>query len=314
MPIDYFGRDKARHAARCQQLAEAAAKSRLKRKAVGIAAWNIQGRGLTPKPPPLKRGEPAPPAPVLHASERAKRLKAEHGFYNVATAAVCARTGEAAAVAAGTRQRGARNAMPSREEVQAQSRPPVQHRLAALPPLTGGEAPPVAAFEPMSTRQRRRLPMWQKTYKFPEEEHSAEVLISRVLNKGAPAMLIRPPAGSAAAGWAVCVPVHKEGLGVDPSQLRVWVEAGLQDSHGQLSPAPTRLLPLYRGLYEVRALRRCLCLRSLACTLTLKMSAYVQEMFAAGWANEFHMRRRKHDPLRELMKSIEIGWSIDSSE
>ena len=55
--------------------------------------------------------QPAPPAPVLHASERAKRLKAEHNLPNVATAAVCARTGEGAAVAAGTRQRGARNAL-----------------------------------------------------------------------------------------------------------------------------------------------------------------------------------------------------------
>ena len=49
MPIDEFGRDVARHAARCRQLAAAAAKSRLKKKAVGIAAWNVQGRGLTPK-------------------------------------------------------------------------------------------------------------------------------------------------------------------------------------------------------------------------------------------------------------------------
>ena len=111
MAIDEYGRDVARHAARCRQLAAAAAKSRLKRKAVGIAAWNVHGRGLTPQPPPRKRNEPAPPAPVLHASERAKRLKAEHNLPNVATAAVCARTGEGAAVAAGTRQRGARNAL-----------------------------------------------------------------------------------------------------------------------------------------------------------------------------------------------------------
>ena len=43
MAIDKFGRDKARYAARCRQLAEAAAKSRLKRKAVGIAAWGMGG-------------------------------------------------------------------------------------------------------------------------------------------------------------------------------------------------------------------------------------------------------------------------------